>query len=382
MKRFDLLRSPLLLLLVGVLLLNDFVLKAAFHDWITGKLSDVAGLAALTIFCCALWPRHVWWVGCAMAGVFIWWKSPLSQPALDMVNDFAPWPVRRTVDYSDLLALPAVWWVCRRANRLRVLPAGRVWVWPVAGLCLFAFGASMLFPTGYGSWHKAYLRADGATDADRTIGVSRLEHEIDDVATKHGWTGACRQPPCPGLLAGRTYTAPMQSVAVLYEAERKGLRFTLSAADTKDVERIKEEIGRAVKERLPSWTVGEWIDPPRTDRSLRLHIASRSAEVDRAVAVVTRVFRTEGLSEPVQPAMEAGQKAIWGHKTYSAGPPVDGPSRALAIVADWKVQDDRQQWRVVVNVTAGAPEHVERQARIVEALRQALAREFGTDAVY
>ena len=63
LKRFDLLRSPLLLLAVGMLLLNDFVLKAAFHNWVTGKLSDVAGLAAVTIFCCALWPRQVRTVG-------------------------------------------------------------------------------------------------------------------------------------------------------------------------------------------------------------------------------------------------------------------------------------------------------------------------------
>src|SRR5438128_688958 len=98
MKRFDLLRSPLLLGAVGVLLLNDFVLKAAFHNWLTGKLSDVAGLAAVTLFCCALWPRHVWTIGCAVAALFVWWKSPLSQPALDMMNGFAPWHVSRTVD--------------------------------------------------------------------------------------------------------------------------------------------------------------------------------------------------------------------------------------------------------------------------------------------
>jgi hypothetical protein len=73
---------------------------------------------------------------------------------------------------------------------------------------------------------------------------------------------------------------------------------------------------------------------------------------------------------------------LWANKLYSAGPPVDGPSRALAIVAGWKVEDDRQQWRLTVGVTAGAPEHLEHQTRIIEALRQALAREFGPDAVY
>jgi hypothetical protein len=374
LKRFDLLRSPLLLLAVGVLLLNDFVLKAAFHNWLTGKLSDVAGLAAVTVFCCALWPPHVRRVGVGITALFVFWKSPLSQPVLDMVNDIAPWRVGRTVDYSDLLALPAVWWVCGRASRLRLLPVGTVWVWPVAGLCLFAFGASMLYPESK-PLHYAYLRADGTTEADRAVTVSRLEREIDDVAAKRGLS--CRQSPCPGLLEGRTYTSPMQSVAVLYEAQRKGLRFTISAAGEKDVDRIKEEIGRAVKERLPGWTVGDWTDPPKTERSLRLHIASRSAEVDRAVAVVTQVFRAQGLSEPI-PA----QFVLWANKIYSAGPPVDGPSRALAIVAGWKVEDDRQQWRLTVSVIAGAPEQVEHQTRIIEALRQALTREFGAGAVY
>ena len=56
------------------------------------------------------------------------------------MNEIAPWRVSRTVDNSDLLALPAVWWICGRVSGLRLLPVGRMWVWPVAGLCLFALG--------------------------------------------------------------------------------------------------------------------------------------------------------------------------------------------------------------------------------------------------
>jgi hypothetical protein len=380
MKRFDLLRSPLLLAAVGALLLNDFVLKSAFHNWLTGKLSDVAGLAAFTIFGCALWPRHVWLVGGCVTAAFVFWKSPLSQPALDMANDFMPWRVGRTVDYSDLLTLPAVLLVCLRAERLRLLPIASIWVWPVAGLCLFAFGASALYPAPGASWHNANVRAD-ETVTDPTITVSGLERATDDVARKYGWTDSCHRPPCPGLQVGRRYTGTGRSIAVVYDAQRKGLRFTLSA-DPKEIDRIKEEIGRAVAERLPGWTFGDWTDPPKTSRSLRLHIASRSAEVDRAVALVDQLFRAEGLGDPVRPSANPHYNETWGAKTYSTGPSVDGPSQALAIVADWKVQDDRQQWRLIVTVVAGAPEHVGRQARIIAALNQALIREFGTNAVY
>jgi hypothetical protein len=212
--------------------------------------------------------------------------------------------------------------------------------------------------------------------------VSGLEQEIDDVATKNGWSPSCSRSSCPGLSAGRTYRGRGKSVTVVYDAERRGLRFSLSASDSKEIDRIKEEIGRAVRERLPGWTFGDWTDPPKTYRSLRLHIASRSAEVDRAVALVAQVFRAEGLSEPVRPADEIPRKEAWANKVYSSGPAVDGPSGALAIVADWNVQDDGQQWRLVVSVTASAPDYVGRQTQIFNALNQALVQEFGSRAVY
>ena len=104
MKRFDLLRSPLLLLAVGVLLLNDFVLKAAFHHWLTGKLSDVAGLAAFTIFWCAIWPRHVWTVGGCIAVVVRRSGSRRTRRSLiEAANAGLPFTIGRIVDYSDLI---------------------------------------------------------------------------------------------------------------------------------------------------------------------------------------------------------------------------------------------------------------------------------------
>ena len=41
----------------------------------------------------------------AVAVFFAWFKSPLSQPVINSINQFSPWPLHRVVDYSDLLTL-------------------------------------------------------------------------------------------------------------------------------------------------------------------------------------------------------------------------------------------------------------------------------------
>src|SRR5699024_6811273 len=47
--RLEPLASPLLMTAVAVLVVNDGVLKPAFHNALTGKLSDVAGVAAFAL---------------------------------------------------------------------------------------------------------------------------------------------------------------------------------------------------------------------------------------------------------------------------------------------------------------------------------------------
>src|SRR5438552_2623668 len=126
MKRFELWRTPLLPLLAAVLLLNDFVLKPALHNWLTGKLSDFAGLAAITIFLAAIWPHHVWRVGVSVALLFTFWKSPESQGLIDLFNAIAPIQIGRTVDWSDLAALTAVGLVCLTTDRLPLIDSGKL----------------------------------------------------------------------------------------------------------------------------------------------------------------------------------------------------------------------------------------------------------------
>jgi hypothetical protein len=88
-----------------VLLVNDHILKSIFDNWLTGKLSDLAGLFIFPIFFSALIPKyrkHIYWI---TALGFIWWKSPLSNSFLELWNKLPLLDVSRVMDWTDLVAL-------------------------------------------------------------------------------------------------------------------------------------------------------------------------------------------------------------------------------------------------------------------------------------
>jgi hypothetical protein len=98
---------PAFVFCVLALLLNDWVLKSAWHNAFTGKLSDIAGLAAFPAFLCALWPgvaraRCIYLI---TALVFIWWKLPCSEGAEAFLQHKLMLPVGRVTDPTDLWAL-------------------------------------------------------------------------------------------------------------------------------------------------------------------------------------------------------------------------------------------------------------------------------------
>jgi hypothetical protein len=97
-------RLPFLCALL-LLLLNDFVLKEAFHNAITGKLSDFAGLFALSYFLLALIGRHHALVLFATGAAFLLWKSPQADGFIQAWNHAMPFSIGRVVDPGDLFAL-------------------------------------------------------------------------------------------------------------------------------------------------------------------------------------------------------------------------------------------------------------------------------------
>jgi hypothetical protein len=103
--RFQWLLHPVFLLSLLVLLANDFYLKYAYGNWITGKLSDISGLIAFTVFLFAFLPFDRKKIVIGVSLFFIWWKSPLSEPVISFFNTTCSLPVTRVVDYTDLIAL-------------------------------------------------------------------------------------------------------------------------------------------------------------------------------------------------------------------------------------------------------------------------------------
>ncbi|MEQ8280212.1 MAG: hypothetical protein RMA76_22075 [Deltaproteobacteria bacterium] len=139
----DALLHPVPLAAIGVLLLNDHVLKAAYPGFVTGKLSDVAGLVFFPLFLVsafevvearfgARWrPKRAVLLAAvvATATVFalvqIWapatWLYRFGLGALQWpfvaVAGGAFRPVVVMADPTDLVTVPAVlvaWWIGRR----------------------------------------------------------------------------------------------------------------------------------------------------------------------------------------------------------------------------------------------------------------------------
>jgi hypothetical protein len=101
----NLLLHPLFLAALFVLLANDHYWKYEYGNWLTGKLSDFAGLVVLPIFLLAFFPTRRTAVVIGSGLFFMWWKSPLPEPFIVWMNEGWGLPVQRVIDWWDLLAL-------------------------------------------------------------------------------------------------------------------------------------------------------------------------------------------------------------------------------------------------------------------------------------
>jgi hypothetical protein len=114
--------DPVFLLSLGLLLLNDFLWKAAFHNDITGKLSDFAGLYAFVWVGITLLPKAKNLLPWLIAGLFVWWKSAFSQFAIVAWNDLDGLRMDRVVDMSDNFALMVIPLAVLRFRQARPKP--------------------------------------------------------------------------------------------------------------------------------------------------------------------------------------------------------------------------------------------------------------------
>ena len=124
LRNKQLLLNPIFLACLLILALNDHFLKAHYPGWVTGKLSDFAGLLIFPLFLAFLFPRQARAMPLLTGLFFIFWKSPLSTSCIDWYNTCAPIGITRTVDYSDLLALtvlPLSYHLIQHIDRYRIL---------------------------------------------------------------------------------------------------------------------------------------------------------------------------------------------------------------------------------------------------------------------
>lgn len=124
-----------------LLLVNDFYLKTDYHNWFTGKLSDFCGLFVFASFWIALIPHRRRAIHLATALLFIYWKSPVSQPFIDAFSQNL-YSIDRVVDVTDLMALSVllITWYHKpnHYSKININPA------PLALLTVFSFCATSM----------------------------------------------------------------------------------------------------------------------------------------------------------------------------------------------------------------------------------------------
>lgn len=104
-KNLKLLTSFWFLVGLSILLLNDFVLKELYGNWLTGKLSDFSGLFIFPLFWTVLFKGHKSKIFWFTALGFVFWKSSVSQLFIEEWNSLGVIYISRVVDYTDLIAL-------------------------------------------------------------------------------------------------------------------------------------------------------------------------------------------------------------------------------------------------------------------------------------
>ncbi len=122
---------------LSLLLLNDFFFKENFGNWLTGKLSDFAGLFVFSLFWTVFIPKHKVKLFCLTGFLFVYWKSPFSQNFIDMWNNLGIFQVSRVVDYADLLALtvlPIAFFIEKRKESLK-----KIQINPILPLIIASF---------------------------------------------------------------------------------------------------------------------------------------------------------------------------------------------------------------------------------------------------
>lgn len=143
------------------MLINDFFLKALFHNFLTGKLSDFAGLFVFSLFWTAFFPKRKFLIFSLITVFFTFWKSPFSSGFIDAWNSIGLFGIGRTIDFTDLIAfsvLPLAWIYSEKSEPI-LLPkfSQNFALTAIALISVFAFTAtSPAKPTEMEEYNETY----------------------------------------------------------------------------------------------------------------------------------------------------------------------------------------------------------------------------------
>ena len=155
---------------LAILLLNDFIFKELYGNWLTGKLSDFAGLFIFPLFWTALFPKNKNRIFLSTALFFIFWKSPYSEPLLDFWDNYMLIKIARVIDFSDLIALLVLPIAFQYENRKETIK--KVQLNPAIPfvLAIFSFMATSL------PFNDVEINKEYSFDIPRDTLVERIYH--------------------------------------------------------------------------------------------------------------------------------------------------------------------------------------------------------------
>jgi len=362
--RLESLASPAFIAALALLVLNDFALKPLFHNALTGKLSDFAGLFALTLFVATLWPRYRHLAACVIACAFTFWKTTYAQPLIASLNAVSPIAFGRTVDVTDLVALPMV--------PLAVWAAPRLAPWPLSRLLQIALVVVALVAFTATSRSRFIARSTMDVTQQTAVDEPVLQSFFDEIAGERGF----RCQVCVPLSEGRVYVPEEEDSdvrALIIKLDSQTLDVTASGYDReRDVRVLARRIRSEIDDRFPAIVV---IDST-TDRYF---------DVDRQ----TTIFVVRGSSEndaerrATLSSLVGDAALAWGLKTdprplrYHSG---DGSEAEYANLIIEPVFDERGMLLVKV-IGRSASRDAALLRAVTDQLEQRLDAAFGPDNV-
>lgn len=373
-SRLELLASPWVVLSVLVLLVNDWVLKPTFHNGLTGKLSDFAGLLALTLISCAASQRVRWWSASFLSTLFVYWKSPFSQPLISYLNEVLPLGIGRTPDYTDLVALPVVWIAAFYAPRLRVPTASARAKFCIAGFCIVTLTATSYLPR-YVIRESGNIPAPPPASGDQSS--RELEQVIDRIAIRHG----LKCTVCDPIAEGRVYRSSETSLSLLarHDQPNSQVLYEVRTYDVgggktgpQQVDALRAQLLEELRNAFPSMSIARAGIP--SQRSISLGVSKRNSftsyrdpqnrgDIEAAKRVVAEVATSLGL-----------KKYESSDLYYTGGlygwPPYGRELVVHVIVADAPL--------VIVTVTRSSDRYADMQQKLATEIERRLKEQFGT----